>query len=64
MAMYDRLLLDVIVQYKYWSVFLLGSTMSPPVVQYVVPKEPTILAGRESVDLPGYDLWLHFVSFT
>ncbi|KAG2157584.1 uncharacterized protein EDB93DRAFT_1246664 [Suillus bovinus] len=35
--------------------------MSPPVIQYVVPKEPTILAGRESVDLPGYDLWLHFV---
>lgn len=35
--------------------------MSPPVIQYVVPKGPTILAGSESVDLPGYDLWLHFV---
>lgn len=35
--------------------------MSPPVIQYVVPKGPTMLAGRESVDLPGYDLWLHFV---
>jgi hypothetical protein len=22
-----------------------------------------MLAGRESVDLPGYELWLHFVSF-
>jgi hypothetical protein len=54
----------VIVQLKYWSVFLPGSIMSPPIVQYVVPKGPTILAGRESVDLPGYDLWLHFVSFT
>ncbi|KAG2124575.1 hypothetical protein BD769DRAFT_1467840 [Suillus cothurnatus] len=51
----------VIVQLKYWSVFLPGSIMSPPIVQYVVPKGPTILAGRESVDLPGYDLWLHFV---
>ncbi|KAG0705325.1 hypothetical protein DFH29DRAFT_1077723 [Suillus ampliporus] len=35
--------------------------MSLPVVQYVVPKQPTILAGRKSVGLPGYDLWLHFV---
>lgn len=53
-----------IVHPKYWSVILPGSTMSPSVIRYVAPKGPTILAGREFVDLPGYDLWLHFVSFT
>lgn len=53
-----------IVQPKYWSVISPGLTMSPSVVRYVAPKVPTVLASRESVDLPGYDLWLHFVSFT